>query len=116
MSPFSLAWTYRPVIAKTAHRETRTSKLPYREPVETQPSTGSLPEHLETWLGEGGDAMAVISRKPAGFELHAWWTKRMGQLTPDKRPVYATLEEAQAAANDLVFARVDAWTRLTQDD
>jgi len=113
-----LTWTYRPVpvIAKTPQRGTRTSKLPYREPVETPPSTGALPEHVETWLGEGGDAMAVISRKPAGFELHAWWTKRMGQLTPDKRPVFPTLEEAQAAANDLVFARVDAWTRLTMDD
>ena len=100
-----LTWTYRPVLARP-----RSVSL-------TRPApTGTDSEYLETWLGEGGDAMAIISRKPSGFELHVWWTKRMGQLTPDKRPVFPTLEEAQAAANDLVFARVDAWTRLTMDD
>lgn len=71
---------------------------------------------LETWLAEGGDAMALIALKEQGYELVAWWTNGKGQLTPaDNRPVFPTLEEAQAEANRLVFSRTADWSRLLED-
>lgn len=71
---------------------------------------------VETWYAAGGDAMAVVARKPDGYELTAWWTKRKGSLTSDPRPVYLSLEAAQAEADRLIFARHDDWSRLLGDD
>ena len=72
-------------------------------------------EGTRTWQSRGGDAMAVISSKPHGFELIAWWTQGGGNLTPKKSPVFATLEEAQAEADRLVFSRIDNWSRLLEE-
>lgn len=71
---------------------------------------------LDTWYAAGGDAMAVVARKPDGYELTAWWTNRRGSLTPPERPLYPTLEAAQEAAVKLIFTRHDDWSRLLTDD
>jgi hypothetical protein len=90
--PFVLTWTHRSLPAK-------------REDA-----------RLDTWHADGGDAIAVISLQEGSYALMAWWKGRKGQLTPVPSPIYPTLEDAQAEADRLVFSRVDAWSRLVQDD
>lgn len=82
----------------------------------TGESTPELAPSFETWYTQGGDAMAVITHKPEGYELIAWWVSKVRPdhepLTQDKPPVFSTLVEAQAEAERLIFSRNTDWSRL----
>lgn len=82
------------------------------------PTNPKLPvpqeSELETWHTTGGDAMAVVSKKGARYELVAWWVNGGGSLTPTK-VVFLSLDKAQEEAERLIFQRVDDWSRLLED-
>lgn len=100
-----LAWNHK-VVAR---------KPPKARKGEPTPES-TLSPSLETWYTQGGDAMAVITRKPNGYELIAWWVSKVRPdhepLTDDNPPIFSSLEEAQEEAERLIFARNTDWSRL----